>query len=107
MFRKKSSGSGKQETGNSNKAVSFAYDIPAKDIDPNSDWGQPNFDNANNYTTQKRYKEVLSKVHFIFYALIGILLIVVVALTFLLVFGTEYEVAYVDDGTTLMCRVDK
>lgn len=106
MFRKKYSGSGKQGTGNSNNAISFAYDIPAQDMDPNSDWGQPNFDNANSYTTQKRYKEILSKVHFILYALVGILLIAVVVLTFLLVFGTEYEVAYVDDGTLLMCRVD-
>lgn len=106
MFRKKSSGGGKQKGGKVNETISFAYDIPAEDFDPNSDWGQPNFDNANNYTTQKRYKEILSKLHFVFYVLIGILLLSCVVMTFMLVFATEYEVAYVDDGTTLMCRVE-
>ncbi|MBO6225893.1 MAG: hypothetical protein J6N72_10705 [Psychrobacter sp.] len=105
MFRKKSSSSGNQGKELDNK-TSFAYSIPTEDIDPNSDWGKPNFDNARSYTTQKRYKEMLDKVHLFFYILIGILLLVVLVMTFLLVFATEYEVAYVDDGTTLMCRVD-
>lgn len=106
MFRKKNGSSGKKGGKDGNNSVSFAYSIPAEDIDPNSDWGQPNFDNANNYTTQKRYKEALEKVHIVLYALIGILLLIAVVMTFLLVFATEYEVAFVDDGTTLMCRVD-
>lgn len=106
MFRKKNGSSGKKGDQNGNNAVSFAYSIPAEDFDPNSDWGQPNFDNANNYTTQKRYKDTIEKVHVLLYVLIGILLLIAVVMTFLLVFATQYEVAFVDDGTTLMCRVD-
>lgn len=106
MFRKKNDGSSKDGGKNGKNTVSFAYSIPSEDFDPNSDWGQPNFDNANNYTTQKRYKESLEKLHLILYVVIGVLLLIVVVMTFLLVFATQYEVAFVDDGTTLMCRVD-
>ncbi len=106
MFGKKSSGSGKQDDGKVKKLPSFAYEIPPEAIDANSDWGRPNFDNANSYTTQLRFKQLLSKLHVILYSIIGILLISCVALTFVLVFFTEYEIAYVDDGSALTCRVD-
>lgn len=106
MFRKKSSSSGKQDGSKVTNAISFAYDIPAKDVDPNSDWGKPNFDKAQQYSNRVRYKEFLKKTHFFLYSIIAILVFVCAVMILILVFGTEYEIAYVDDGTTLMCRVE-
>lgn len=101
MFRKKISGTGKQN----DNGVSFAYEIPSEDIDLNSDWGRANFDNAHQYSTQLRYKKFLQKNHLVLYGIIGFLTLLCAVLILVLVFATEYEIAYVDDGTTLMCRV--
>lgn len=106
MFRKKPKESGKQEGSTSKKSLSFAYEIPPEHIDPNSDFGNPNFDNANSITTQVRFKELLDKIKLILSAILGVLLITVTALAFVLIFATDYEIAYLDDGTSLMCLVE-
>lgn len=105
MFGKKKISGGKQN-GKDVSNISFAYDIPEEDIERSSDWGAPNYDNAQNYITQKRFNIAIEKLHLALYAILALLLLTCVVVTLLLVFGTHYEIAYVDDGTTMMCRVD-
>ena len=104
MFRKKSKESGKQGASGSQK--SFAYEIPEEDLDPHSDFGNPNFDNANSFTTLTRFSELLSKIKIILLVIIGILVLTCTVLSSVLIFATDYEIAYVDDGTSLMCLVE-
>ncbi len=106
MFGKKDKGSGTKDSKKSNKPLSFAYEIPAEHLDPHSDFGKPNFDNANSFATQVRFKQLLSKIVVVLCAILGFLVISCAALTIVLIFNTDYEITYVDDGTSLMCLVE-
>lgn len=106
MFRKKSKESGNEGKSNSKKPLSFEYEIPVEYLDSNSDFGKPNFDNANSFATQVRFKDLLTKIKVVLCAILAIVVISCAALTFVLVFATDYEIAYVDDGTLLMCIVE-